>query len=83
MDGTCRGRDARLVKKSYTLEAGVQRFLDHLRVERGLGANALAVYATGLRVSELVLVRLGDVDFDAGYLRTVGKGREGAARVCR
>ena len=33
-------------------------------------------YATGLRVSELVRVRLGDVDFDAGYLRTVGKGRK-------
>jgi integrase/recombinase XerD len=31
-------------------------------------------YATGLRVSELVRVRLGDVDFDAGYLRTVGRG---------
>jgi integrase/recombinase XerD len=33
-------------------------------------------YATGLRVSELVRVRLGDVDFDAGYLRTMGKGRK-------
>jgi integrase/recombinase XerD len=33
-------------------------------------------YATGLRVSELVRVRLGDVDFDAGCLRTVGKGKK-------
>jgi integrase/recombinase XerD len=33
-------------------------------------------YAAGLRVSELVRVRLGDVDFDAGYLRTMGKGRK-------
>jgi integrase/recombinase XerD len=33
-------------------------------------------YATGLRVSELVRVRVGDVDFDAGYLRTMGKGRK-------
>ena len=181
------------VAKSYTIEAGIQRFLDHLRVERGLSANTLAAYgtdlgrfsrelirrrgegvrlqqvreadvlahlkhlvkagmaissqgrhltvvrclfrhllqqelisvdptemielprvgkalpsylsieevdlliaapdrstpaglrdaamldlayATGLRVSELVRVRLGDVDFDAGYLRTMGKGRK-------
>jgi integrase/recombinase XerD len=33
-------------------------------------------YATGLRVSELVKVRVGHVDFDAGYLRTMGKGRK-------
>jgi integrase/recombinase XerD len=36
-------------------------------------------YATGLRVSELVRVKVGDVNYDAGYLRTVGKGRK--ARV--
>lgn len=33
-------------------------------------------YATGLRVSELVRVRVGDVNFDAGYLRAKGKGRK-------
>jgi integrase/recombinase XerD len=33
-------------------------------------------YATGLRVSELVRIRVGDIDFDAGYLRTKGKGRK-------
>jgi integrase/recombinase XerD len=33
-------------------------------------------YATGLRVSELVRLRVGDVNFDAGYLRTKGKGRK-------
>ena len=32
------------------------------------------LYATGLRVSELVSLRLGDVQFDAGYLRCMGKG---------
>jgi integrase/recombinase XerD len=32
------------------------------------------LYATGLRVSELVKLRLPDVNFDAGYLITVGKG---------
>lgn len=33
-------------------------------------------YATGLRVSELVRVRVGDINFDEGYLRTKGKGRK-------
>ncbi len=31
-------------------------------------------YATGLRVSELVNLRLGDVHLDIGYLRCIGKG---------
>jgi integrase/recombinase XerD len=33
-------------------------------------------YATGLRVSELVSLRVGDINFEAGYLRTKGKGRK-------
>jgi integrase/recombinase XerD len=32
------------------------------------------LYATGLRVSELSTLRLGDLHLDAGYLRCVGKG---------
>jgi integrase/recombinase XerD len=32
------------------------------------------LYATGLRVSELVALRLNDINFEAGYLRTLGKG---------
>ena len=32
------------------------------------------LYATGLRVSELIKVRLDDVVMDAGFLRTIGKG---------
>lgn len=32
------------------------------------------LYATGLRVSELIRVRLDDLVMDAGYLRTIGKG---------
>ena len=32
------------------------------------------LYATGLRVSELVGLRLGDVHLDAGYVRCLGKG---------
>jgi len=48
-------------------------------------------YAAGLRVSELVKVRIGDVNADAGYMKTVGKGKkarlvpigEGAVRLFR
>lgn len=32
------------------------------------------LYATGLRVSELIRVRLDDLVMDAGFLRTIGKG---------
>lgn len=32
------------------------------------------LYATGLRVSELVALRLEDLHLDAGYLRCIGKG---------
>jgi integrase/recombinase XerD len=32
------------------------------------------LYATGLRVSELIKVRLDDLVMDAGFLRTIGKG---------
>jgi len=34
------------------------------------------LYACGLRVSELVGLRLRDVDLDAGYLRCIGKGNK-------
>ena len=34
------------------------------------------LYATGLRVSELVTLRLRDVNFEAGYLLAYGKGRK-------
>lgn len=32
------------------------------------------LYATGLRVSELVRLRLSDLNFEVGFLRTLGKG---------
>ncbi len=43
---------------------------------RGLRDAAMmeVLYATGLRVSELVGLRLGDLHLDAGYLRCLGKG---------
>jgi integrase/recombinase XerD len=45
------------------------------------GKNALRdssmvelLYSSGLRVSELVSIKLGDIHFDAGFLRIIGKG---------
>jgi integrase/recombinase XerD len=45
---------------------------------RGLRDAAMieTMYSTGLRVSELVTLRLDEVDLSAGYLRTTGKGRK-------
>ena len=45
---------------------------------RGLRDAAMleTLYATGLRVSELVKLRLPDINFDAGYLLAFGKGRK-------
>jgi integrase/recombinase XerD len=34
------------------------------------------LYATGLRVSELVKLRLGDINLEAGYLVAFGKGKK-------
>jgi len=45
---------------------------------RGLRDTAMleTLYATGLRVSELVRLRLRDLSLEVGYLRTMGKGRK-------
>jgi integrase/recombinase XerD len=45
---------------------------------RGLRDRALIelLYATGLRVSELVALRTADLNLDAGYLTCMGKGRK-------
>jgi integrase/recombinase XerD len=40
------------------------------------GAMLDLLYATGLRIAELVNLRLGDLNLQAGYLKTLGKGRK-------
>jgi integrase/recombinase XerD len=49
-----------------------------LTTTRGLrdGAMIEVLYATGLRVSELVSLALADINLDAGYLSATGKGRK-------
>lgn len=38
------------------------------------GAMLELMYSSGLRVSELISLRVADLDFDAGFLRVTGKG---------
>jgi integrase/recombinase XerD len=69
--------------------AALPRYLSHEEVEallaapdtatpRGLRDRALleVLYATGLRVSELMHLRLPDLHPDQGYLQCMGKGRK-------
>jgi integrase/recombinase XerD len=60
--------------------AEVDRLLQapDISTPRGLRDRALieVLYATGLRVSELVGLRPQDLHLDAGYLTTTGKGRK-------
>jgi len=46
--------------------------------DRGLRDSAMieTLYATGLRVTELVSLTLGEVNLSAGYLKVFGKGRK-------
>ena len=59
--------------------AEVERLLGSVRAE-GLGLRDLAMlellYGAGLRVSELVSLDIGHCNFDAGFLRCVGKGNK-------
>jgi integrase/recombinase XerD len=40
------------------------------------GAMLELLYASGLRITELVNLRLGDLNLQAGYLKVLGKGRK-------
>lgn len=62
----------------YLSESEVEAILSapDLSTRNGLRDKAMIelLYATGLRVSELVSLRLGDVNVKVGYLRCIGKG---------
>jgi integrase/recombinase XerD len=45
----------------------------HARGQRDLAMLEL-LYATGLRVSELIGLKVSDINLEAGYIRTMGKG---------
>lgn len=65
----------------HTLDYGeVERLLavPNTRTKLGLRDRAMLefMYATGLRVSEVAHIKLGDITFEAGFLRSVGKGNK-------
>jgi len=58
----------------------VERLLaaPNIRTKLGLRDKAMLefMYATGLRVSEVAHAKLNDVNFEAGFVRSVGKGNK-------
>lgn len=85
-DGKLRTSPARLLKTPKVVKR-LPRILSHQEVERlisqpdtghHLGQRDKAMlellYATGLRVSELVGLRVSNINLEAGYVRMVGKG---------
>ena len=79
-DPTARVRGPRTLKslpRYLTLEE-VDRLLAAASVSTVLGVRDAAMvellYATGLRVSEMMSLRVRDLNLEAGYLRCLGKG---------
>ncbi|MGC8861879.1 MAG: site-specific tyrosine recombinase XerD [Armatimonadota bacterium] len=70
-------RPPRRLPKSLEIDE-VSRLLNAPDVRDDLGLRDKAMletlYATGLRVSELVLLKVNDVNLKAGFLRCLGKG---------
>jgi integrase/recombinase XerD len=62
----------------YLTTEEVESLLDQPDLSQPQGQRDRAMlelmYATGLRVTELIQLKVSDLDFDGGYLRTVGKG---------
>lgn len=62
----------------FLSEGDVKRLIDQPdpATPRGLRDRALIelLYATGMRVSELIRIRASDLNLDAGYLTCMGKG---------
>lgn len=62
----------------YLSPEEVDRLLAQPQAATSLGGRDKAMlellYSTGLRVSELVNLKLGDLQFEMGYLRCLGKG---------
>lgn len=79
-DPTLRVRAPKLPRRlpKSLSEKQVEALLDapDTATTRGLRDRAMleTLYATGLRVSELVGLKLGQVSFDAGIVRVLGKG---------
>jgi integrase/recombinase XerD len=85
-EGTLRFNPARLLnspRAAFRLpgsltEDDVERLLAQPNVSSPKGQRDQAMleclYATGLRVSELIKLKVSDINLEAGYLRTLGKG---------
>lgn len=55
----------------------ISALLDARRAGRTVMRDAAMIellYASGLRASELIAIRLGDINFEAGFIRVIGKG---------
>jgi integrase/recombinase XerD len=81
-DPTLRVRSPKLPRRlpKSLSEKQVEALLDAPDTQTTLGLRDRAMletlYATGLRVSELVGLKLGQVSFDAGVVRVLGKGNK-------